>query len=325
MALKNLKVTFLTGIAVLSLSACGWLQEDVSSGSYNSWQSAADHTDVPAPPSTRVMQTAEGTWLQPDTTARPVPTATELAELKSANKRIGELETQIASLQNDMKMMMPALTRLATNEPVDAMALNDIQPAAGNVAGGEVPRSHRDYMQGQDVFGDTEIYGDPEVAMDQQTSVPPPAQVPVPLAPHPPPVAQTAPVPAPGGMVPGTPVAVSARATPKLPPAVAPMPPTLNAAPPSVQPPAARVVPAAYTPPAINVSSIQNVRFGNHDGGKSRMVLDVSAASAFKFDVDNNEKFLVIEVPGTVWNAGPVTRMIQDNPLLQSLAASPWR
>lgn len=336
MALKNLKVTLLTGVTVLSLSACGWLQEDVSNGSYNRWESSA--ADVPAPPATRVMQTAEGTWLQPDTTPRPVPTATELAELKSANKRIAELETQIASLQNDMQMMMPALTRLANNvpvnvpvnAPVEAMALNDIQPAAGNIAGGEVPRIHRDYMQGQDVFGDAEMYGDPEAAIDQpivdqQTQT----QQPLPVAPPPPPVVQAAPAPeaspsvataSPQGMVPGAPVAVSPKAAPIIPPAVAPVPPTLQ---PAVAPPPVQVVPAAYTPPPINVSSIQGIRFGNHEGGKSRMVLDVSAASSFKFDIDNNEKFLVIEVPGTVWNAGPVTRMIQDNPLLQSVAASP--
>jgi len=300
MALKNLKVTLLTSIAIFSLSACGWLKEDVSSGTYNSWQSAA--ADVPAPPSTRVMQTADSTWLEPDNTAKPVPTAAEVVELKQANKRIAELETQIASLQNDMKMMMPALTKLAGTTEVTATALSDIQPAAGNVLGGEVPRIHRNYMQGQDVFGDNEFYDDPEAAMDAPLNAPAPvAPAPVP-APSQPPVAAT-----PGGMVPGAPVAINPKASA----------PAVNA------PQPAQVVPASYTPPAINVTSIQNVRFGNHEGGKSRMVLDVSGATSFKYDIDNNEKFLVIEVPGTVWNAGPVTRMIQDNPLLQSMTASP--
>lgn len=299
MTLRYLKAISLASVAVLSLSACGWLQEDVASSSYNDWQSAAAET--PAPPATRVMQTAEGTWLEPDKVAKPVPTANEIAELKQANKRIAALETQIAALQNDMKMMMPALTRLAGT---DAAAMNSVQPAAGGVSGGEVPRIHRNYMQGQDFYGDDQLYEDPETAMDAPLDPPPAASASSaePLAPAPAPV-QAKPVAhmaSPTAMVPGAPVAIN----------------------PQAQAPA-QPIPAAYTPPALNVTSIQGLRFGNHDGGKSRMVLDVSAATSFKYDIDNNEKFLVIEVPGTVWNAGPVTRVIQDNPLLQSVAASP--
>ncbi len=293
--------------SVLALSGCGWLSEDVSSGSYTRWESTAPATlaATPAPPATRVMQAAQGTWLEPEQGAKPVPTAAEVVALKQANERIVELETEVAALRNDMKMMMPAMTKLAnlpTAAHVAAEALNDMQPAAGSVAAGEIPRVHRNFLQGN------EFQDDPEGAMDSAHELPPSAAVmpapdpvavapaPRPQTPPPPPPAVAPPVPpsevpavAAGGMVPGAPVAI----------------------------------PVAYTPPAIHVASIQNVRFGNHEGGKSRMVIDVSAAPQFTFDIDNNEKLMVVEIPGTVWSAGPITRQLQDHPLVQSMASSP--
>ncbi len=303
MPFKTAQSFLLSAASVLALSGCGWLSEDVSSGSYTRWETSAPAAlaATPTPPATRVMQSAQGTWLEPEQGAKPVPTPAEVAALKQANERIVELETEVASLRNDMKMMMPALTKLAnlpTTTAVAAEALNDMQPAAGSVAAGEIPRVHRNFLQG-DEFGDN-----PEVAMDTPremaapeavtplapavAAVPAPQPAPVRVAP-PPAVAPPAPPVAAGGMVPGAPVAI----------------------------------PASYTPPAINVASIQNVRFGNHDGGKSRMVIDVSAASNFTFDIDNNEKLMVVEVPGTVWGAGPITRQLQDHPLVQSMASSP--
>lgn len=291
MPFKTARKILWSTASVLALSGCGWLSEDVSSGSYTRWESSAPAAAVtaaavpPAPPATRVMQAAQGTWLEPETDAKPVPTPSEVAALKQAHERIAELEEEVALLRNDMKMMMPALTRL-TNLPATAAdaaeTLNQMQPTAGSVAAGEVPRVHRNFLQG-DEFND-----DAEALMDAPREMPAPA-----LA---------APVPAPAGaMIPGAPVAVPAAV-----PAVVPA-----------------AIPAAYTPPPINVTAIRNVRFGNHDGGKSRMVIDVSAASSFTFDIDNDEKLMVVEIPGTVWDAGPITRQLQDHPLVQSMASSP--
>lgn len=283
MKLKKSRTIRLTTVALIpvlvALGGCSWLQENPKSGAYNNWQSAET---VAPPPQTRVMQTAEGTWLEPDRTPKPVPTATELAELKQANQRIAELEQEIGALRNDMNMMMPALTRLAGLESNASAALNDIQPAAGGVQGGEVPRIHRNYMQAAEIAADN-----PEIEMDQPVDAVP---APVPLTP-------------------------TAR--------VQPVPPPPAAVQPSVQPVSPVPQPAAYTPPAINVAAVQGVRLGNHETGKTRMVFDVSKASTFTYDVDNTEKILVIEIPSTVWNAGPVTRNFMENPLVKSLAASP--
>lgn len=295
MILKKNRTIILTTAALIpvmvALGGCSWLQENPKSGTYNNWQAAET---VAPPPQTRVMQTAEGTWLEPDRTPKPVPTATELAELKQANLRIAELEQEIGALRNDMNMMMPALTRLAGLERNASVALNDIQPAAGGVQGGEVPRIHRNYIQATELAADN-----PEIEMDQ----------PVYAAP------QTAPVPAPAP-VPLTPTA-------RVQPAPVPVPAPPAAVQPMVQPAAPVAQPAAYTPPAINVAAVQGVRLGNHETGKTRMVFDVSKASTFTYDVDNAEKILVIEIPSTVWNAGPVTRNFMENPLVKSLAASP--
>lgn len=276
-AFRHFRTAVLTTVVFFALSGCSWVAEGPSATAYNTWDNSAANT--PAPPETRVMQTADSTWLEPDRNAKPVPNASEIAELNQANKRIGELETEIAAIRNDMNMMMPALTKLAGGSPSVA-ALNNIQPAAGASAGaGEVGRIHRNYMQSEAGYGD-----DPEAAAD----------TPLAMAP----MVESVPAPPP-----------PAAATMKTPPV-------------AVQAPV-RMMPAAYTPPTLNVTSIKGVRFGSHEGGKSRMVIDVSAASSFTFNVDNNERILMVEIPGTVWNAGPVTRMIQGNPLLTSMAASP--
>ena len=280
MAFRQLKAISLVTVSLCALSACSWLSESPASGNTYS-RIETNSAATPEPPQTRVMQTAQGTWLAPEQGVKPVATAAELAELKQANTRINQLETEMASLRNDMKMMMPALTKLAGGPSMET-TLNDIQPAAGgSVAAGEMTRIHRNYMQADSSY-------DPEIEMDEQSAY---------IAPPPPMTPQ-----APLALVPSNPQ----------------QPQTQIAVPSPV-----RLQPASYTPPTLNVSSIKGVRFGSHEGGKSRMVIDVSSAPAFTYDIDNNEKILMIEIPGTVWNAGPVTKLIQDNPLIQSLAASP--
>ncbi|QQG36940.1 MAG: AMIN domain-containing protein [Micavibrio aeruginosavorus] len=300
MAGRNFKAIGLTSLMALSLSACGWVQEDPYQQSYRGGY--ADMQQASAPPQTRVMQTADATWLMPDQTPKPVPTATELAELKQANTRIAELEDEIAALRNDMSMMMPALTKLAGGEavgPVDAepvMAsgvagnLNQIQTAAGgSLAAGEIGRVHQDYTPESAYDEEPEAGADSDAALTGAAKAAPPAPV-----------------------------------RPLVPPAEAPAyhrPPSTTA--PAVATAAPAPTNAAYTPPVLDVTSIQAVRFGQHDNGKSRLVIDTSAARDFHYDIDNAERILVLEIPGTVWNAGPVTKNILDHPLVQSMTAAP--
>lgn len=305
---KGYKIYFLGAVSAVVLSGCGWLSEDVSSGSYNRWEST--QTTAPSSP----INTASAVSVPPKTD--------ESAELQQARARIAALENEIQNLRNDMKMMMPALSKLSLlPQTVEGAAarLQDIQPAAGAATGGEVGIIHRNYLQG-DEFGDElgEAYAE----------APPPPPPPVPAAPAIPAPATSAPAPsAPGGMVPGAPVAVHTAPQASPPPAaVAPVPPSARqnvTARLDAPAPVAVATPISYTPPAIHVNAISNVRFGNHEGGKSRIVIDVASASAFTYDIDNKEKILVIEVPGTVWNAGPLTRQIADNPLIKTLSSQP--
>lgn len=132
MKLKKNRTIRLTNVALIpvlvALGGCSWLQENPKSGAYNNWQSAET---VAPPPQTRVMQTAEGTWLEPDRTPKPVPTATELAELKQANQRIAELEQEIggdAALLVDpfsVDSIAEAMHRVTLGDPVLRELLRD--------------------------------------------------------------------------------------------------------------------------------------------------------------------------------------------------------
>lgn len=265
-------------VAFLTLSGCGWMAEDVSGSRYSDWQNYQN--PVLPPPQTRVMQTAEGTWLEPDRTPRPVPTQTEIAELHAAKKRISQLEDEVSSLRNDMAMLMPALTKLTgiadeaaamaavkSGAPGVAGNLNGLHPAAGaHLAGAEAGYGH-EINQPSRV---AEESLDPEMMEDQSM-------------------------------------------------AMAPLAPAV----PQVQSNTAASQNAGYTPPAFNVPAIKNVRFGEQNNGKSRLVIDITDSRTFSYEIDNNEKILVLEIPGTVWNAGPVTRNVQDSPLVESMATTP--
>ena len=48
---------------------------------------------------------------------------------------------------------------------------------------------------------------------------------------------------------------------------------------------------------------IHNVRFGEHKGGITRLVLDSEKALSFSYDLDNTEKLLVITLNGAAWTA----------------------
>lgn len=89
---------------------------------------------------------------------------------------------------------------------------------------------------------------------------------------------------------------------------------------------------AVYTPPPevpkaqapIKTASginVREVRFGEHKN-KTRLVLDVSGPSAFRYDLDKMEKLLIIELPQTGWAA--TTEWISKKaPLVASYSAQP--
>lgn len=85
--------------------------------------------------------------------------------------------------------------------------------------------------------------------------------------------------------------------------------------------PAAPPVNKAPAPAAIASSgpSVVSVRMGSYPD-KTRLVLDLSAASKYSYDVDNNERLLIIDLPGAAWTA-EMQKSFAGNPLVKGYSA----
>ncbi len=64
----------------------------------------------------------------------------------------------------------------------------------------------------------------------------------------------------------------------------------------------AKITPAAGASVPTGANSVKGIRIGEH-GSKTRLVLDLSANAkpAFKYDLDNGEKVLLVELPASGW------------------------
>ncbi len=93
---------------------------------------------------------------------------------------------------------------------------------------------------------------------------------------------------------------------PPQPPSTAPPDPQANAPPQEIpKPPATTTATTALQQPkAVEAGSIvgSGIRLGE-DGGKTRLVIDLSGSVTHRTDLDNDEKILVIEIPGAGWTA----------------------
>jgi len=66
---------------------------------------------------------------------------------------------------------------------------------------------------------------------------------------------------------------------------------------------------------------VQKLRIGEHRD-KTRLVFDVTGAASYRYDIDNNEKLMIVELPGTGWS-GPMQWTSGKAPLLASYTVSP--
>ncbi len=134
-----------------------------------------------------------------------------------------------------------------------------------------------------------------------------PAAVPVPAAiaiPVPPPVAPVAISSAPEKPVPVV------EAKPPAPPKAAEKPAEKEA-----EKPVAKTEAAPVGKPVV-----KDVRIGEQKGF-SRLVLDLGKEAKVTYDVDNDEKILLIDIPGFTWE-GAKTKTIANSPLVASYQAS---
>lgn len=84
----------------------------------------------------------------------------------------------------------------------------------------------------------------------------------------------------------------------------------------STTPAPAKTAPLVSSGPA----KVSGIRMGAHSGGKTRIVMDLTNKSKFMADLDNNEKILLIDLPGTGWSAAK-TQKFTSHPLVAGYTA----
>lgn len=308
--------SLLTGVCIGLLSGCTW---------FENWPPKEDKTASAMPPpgsQKQVVETAGGTWLQ------NAPSATQTAQLPShqqpmglsideaSAQRIAQLEAEVANLRNELRTMMPAVAKLAAAQGDLNQALSNIQPAAGaakpaampmpaaaaqpvSLATPPVPQNAPSPTPASDDFEDYDYGDDAEgdfVAQDAASQAPVHDVAWYEQQERQKRAAQRA-------------AAVEPAAAPTQQPAAVQVQPQTQ-----VQPQAG--LPDANIQNSASGVFVRNLRFGEH-ADKTRLVLDTSDQVTFRYDIDNSEKLLVIEMPQTGWR-GSEAMEITNSPLVSS-------
>lgn len=261
-------------LCVFALSACGQSAPSQNPGTATAGETIPAISAPPgagdrplAPGMSGTAKSADGLpILQP----RGVNASQLFAEkLSSEDDRMDRLENAVQELRNDFDAMAPSIVKLVAVE-------KDIQELVGQLE--------------TLVSGENAVPPIDSEALNESSPVPAPAAAdsadaaPLPLQSEP--------------IMEGDPALANAVAAetpaPATPaPSAAPTPAAIT------PPPAPTPAPAAAPVSGIAVTAI---RIGEHPG-KTRIVLDASAKTEFKADLDNAEKMLVVELPDAQWSA----------------------
>lgn len=118
----TVKKPVLACVCAALLGGCTWLQD---------WEGPQAKALPPQPPQAKLVQTADATWIDPVPVQPPVeryvPAPSETA--LEMGERLDRMEEQIDNMRNDMKTMMPALSRPSSIE--EAVQAGAMQPASG--------------------------------------------------------------------------------------------------------------------------------------------------------------------------------------------------
>lgn len=281
-------------LCVLLLAACGQSSGSSSSSSETSVAAAPPGaTNRPAPlGTTGAAKDANGL---PVLAPRGVNAGQLFAEkLSNTDDRMVRLENAVQEMRNDFDAMAPAIVRLVAVEK-DIQEL--VTQLEGIVGSGSQPAPA--------------VESQPLATHDPSFPVPPPAGdngadgAPLPLSNELPVMAEEmaqAESPAQPVSSPPAPAATSPPATPAPAPAAAP-------------------APAPAPTKAAAGSSVTAIRFGEHPG-KTRIVLDLSAATTYNADLDNGEKILVIDLPGASWGTA-MEKTLSGSPFIASYKVNP--
>lgn len=81
---------------------------------------------------------------------------------------------------------------------------------------------------------------------------------------------------------------------------------------------------STYTPPpkqAPSARSVNAIRFGKYKG-RDRVVLDLSQAAQFRYDLDNNENLLIVDLPDASWGT-QMAKKITSSGAVAAYSAQP--
>ena len=362
--MQYIRNSLLTGVCVGLLTGCSWLEDWPPKDSEMARKSA------PKPPESKIEKVAGGTWLN-DNASNDAMAQEQNAQLAMSDSnttpkgiaidssqmdRIKKLESNVDQLSNDLKMIMPALTKLAAAQTSPQKQAAAIEPAAGAdmampqsgqqeptpLAGGNTANPKPGTVAWYEQQESRRRKNKPAV---QPVSAPAPAPTQVqqqayapPAAPYQPPVQQAQYQQQPmyqqqTGYAQPVQQAYQQQPYQQQPPAYQPAM-QQNYQPP-VQPQASKPMPAEYQEfaPAPSPSysqasyggsassSVTNVRFGEHSD-KTRVVLDTSNNVTYSYDLDNRERILMINLPGVSWQ-GAQQMQVYNSPVVSSYNVMP--
>jgi len=380
-ASKYIRNSLLTGVCVGLMTGCSWLEDWPPQGSELARKSA------PKPPESKIVETSGGTWLgggsETETPPADMADAKGIAVDGASAGRIAQLENQVTQLSNDIKMIMPALTKMAAVQSGQAHsfkpqmtladntqsqntlaqnALNTVEPAAGQTMQGTgqngVPNPAPVRMNGNMIQTNTAAQNNMAGGMANNTSGPAPGTVA--WYEEQERLQREARQAADQQRIRTASVQNMAQNTawqqqPPMQQAAMNQQPTMphhnqqqpyyqqqQAAyqpPAAIQPPPQQMQPVQqysanyYTPPPQQAhnpmqqasygggSAVTNVRFGEHPD-KTRLVFDTSNKVSFSYDIDNNERILMLNLPGVSWQ-GAQQMQVRNSPFVAAYNVIP--
>ena len=78
-------------------------------------------------------------------------------------------------------------------------------------------------------------------------------------------------------------------------------------------------MPASMSQKYSGAPAVTGVRTGKYPN-RTRMVLDLNTAAKYSYDIDNNERLMLVELPGVAWNSA-AQRRLTGNPLVAGYTA----
>jgi hypothetical protein len=303
----------LLALCALSLPAC--TPEPNVSGAIQ----YSSSPDIPAPPGSTdrpLLPGQSGKTTLPNGMPDIPPHGIKIEELLADNvsdpmDRVKRLENAVIELRHDFDAVMPSITRLVSVEADMQTLISQLDTLTGNPqdSAGSAPAPLPAPI--------------PFVATDALSAatqpLPPQTEANAPVAPANAPAETLAPLPA---LPNATPPPLQApqqtalaetediKPLPEIPKvaATAQPPPEPHESPPQQAPPVAtatqQALPPAAAPAAPAANAVSGVRVGDHPD-KTRLVLDLSGKASYRYDLDNDEHLLVIELTDTEWKTAP--------------------